>query len=101
MNNAAYVVIVYAVLVIVGGVIGYLKAQSKPSLIAGGASGLLLLACGVLMLKGVAAGGYLALLISLVLLVMFTNRYSAKRAFMPAGLMVVLSLLAAAVLIGT
>lgn len=101
MNAAPYVIIVYGLLVIVGGVIGYTKAKSQASLISGGISGILLVISGVLMFKGIAAASYFALLISLTLLVVFTQRFSAKRAFMPAGLMLILSLLASVVLIST
>lgn len=92
-------IIVYAALLEIGGLIGYVKAKSKASLIAGGVSGGLLLTCGVLLFMGHATAIYAALVITLALLVMFTIRFSKKRAFMPTGLMLVLSLVMAVVLI--
>ena len=94
-----YAVLVYGVFVVLGGIIGYLQAQSKPSLIAGGISGLLLVGSGLLMIKGLFAGTIAALVITLALTIMFSQRYAAKRKFMPAGLMLVLSTLMAVLLI--
>lgn len=99
MNITAYAVLIYGILVIIGGLIGYFQAKSKASLIAGGISGALLLVCGALMLQNFAAGTYLALLISVALTAIFGKRFAGKRAFMPAGLMLVLSLLMAIVLL--
>lgn len=94
MHIAAYIVTVYAVLVAVGGLIGYLKAKSLPSLIAGILSFLALLAAAHGMRTGEAWGMPLAIALALFLLVFFSLRYvkSSPRAFMPGGLMAILSL---------
>ena len=94
MHIAAYIVTVYAVLVVVGGLIGYLKAKSLPSLIAGTLSFLALLAAAHGMRTGEAWGMPLAIALALFLLVFFSLRYvkSSPRAFMPGGLMAILSL---------
>lgn len=88
-----YAVIIYGILVFTGGLIGYLQAKSKASLIAGGASGAILMAIGWLMLQGVAAAPYAALLTAIALAALFGKRFAEKKKFMPAGLMLVLSLL--------
>ena len=96
MQTVSILVYVYAVLVGVGGLIGYRKAKSLPSLIMGSLSFLLLLAAGYGLGAGKSWGEPLALVLALALLVFFSIRYakSSPRAFMPGGLMAILSLLA-------
>ena len=94
MNSTALIVYVYAVLVIFGGIFGFVKAGSRPSLIAGVLGGLLLLVCGYSISQGQAWGLSVALGLITVLLVFFIARYARTRAFMPGGLMAMLSFLA-------
>ena len=94
MNTPALIVIVYALLVMVGGVLGFVKAGSRPSLIAGLLGGLTLLTAGWGISQGWVWGLPMALAVMLGLLVFFAVRYARTRAFMPGGLMAILSLLA-------
>lgn len=94
MNTPASIVTVYAILVLVGGVFGYVKAKSLPSLIAGILGGLALLAAGWGVERGQSWGLPLALVLILALMVFFAARYARTRALMPGGLMAILSLLA-------
>ncbi len=94
MNPAAIIVCVYAVLVSVGGIMGYVKARSLPSLLAGEVGFLALFAAGFGVAKGYSWGLPLALALIVGLLVFFVSRYVRTRAFMPGGLMSILSLLA-------
>lgn len=98
MQTAAYIVSVYAVLVGCGGFAGYRRAKSLPSLVMGFVSGLALLLAAYGLRTGQAWGLPLALALTLFLLVFFSLRYvkSSPRAFMPGGLMALLSLLALA-----
>lgn len=99
MHPASLIVYIYAVLVSIGGVIGFVKAGSRPSLIAGILGGLALLAAGYgISLPGSVWGLPGALILIAMLLVFFTVRYlrGTPRAFMPGGLMAILSLLALA-----
>lgn len=79
--------IAYGVLAIVGGIIGYVQAQSKASLISGSVSGLLLILAGVMQLQGQQAGLILATVVTAVLVIVFAIRLIKTRKFMPAGLM--------------
>lgn len=79
--------IAYGILAIVGGIIGYVQAQSKASLISGSVSGLLLIIAGVMQLQGQQAGLILATVVTAVLVVVFAIRLIKTRKFMPAGLM--------------
>jgi len=87
-------ILVYGTIVFAGGLIGYLKAGSKPSLVAGSVSAALLAGAfwmarsnGVVALA-IAAG--IAGLLSAV----FLMRFLKTRSFMPSGMMLVLSLAA-------
>lgn len=94
MASTTLIVIVYAALVIVGGVIGFVKAGSRPSLIGGLVGGLGLLTAAWGMGRNQAWGLQVALVLTLALLVFFSVRYVRTRAFMPGGLMAILSLFA-------
>lgn len=83
----------YAALLAVGGVIGYTKAGSKASLIAGLGSAVGAVVALVLSLQNFSLGMGLACLLAIHLAVLFGYRFAAKtRKFMPAGLLAVLSL---------
>jgi len=96
MHTASLVVYVYAALVMLGGVIGYVKARSLPSILGGDVGAVLLAVAGYGMGRGQAWGLPLAVVLILGLLVFFGLRYARLRAFMPGGLMAILSLLALA-----
>jgi uncharacterized membrane protein (UPF0136 family) len=90
---------IYAVLLGVGGLIGYLKAGSRPSLIAGSISALVALVALGLSLKYKNYGIVLGLLLSISLFILFGYRYAVKtQKFMPSGLLAVVSLVVLAVM---
>ena len=85
---------IFGVLTILGGVIGFVKAQSKASLIAGGVSGALILLAAWLVMSGQAqAGLILGLVISAVLEMRFLPAFLKTKKPMPAGMMAVLSMI--------
>jgi len=85
-----YTLIVLAVLVIAGGIMGFKKAGSKASLISGVISGALLAACFgfSFVQQGPALIGSLVLMVALD--AVFAIRLAKTKKFMPAGLMLVL-----------
>jgi|SRR5271166_6230178 len=89
----------YAVLLALGGLIGYLKAGSRPSLIAGSISAVTaLLAMGLIAGKS-RLGVPLGIVLAIALLVLFGYRYAVKtRKFMPSGLLAIISLVVLAVM---
>ena len=93
MAASAIIIYIYAALVILGGLFGFLKAKSLPSLIMGGVGGLALIAAGYALGHGLTWGLPLALVLSAGLLVFFGMRFIRTRAFMPGGFMAILSLL--------
>lgn len=92
MNVPAVTSLVYGALVFAGGWMGYSKAGSRPSLVSGAASGILLLVAAFLSFGGHAAGDRLGMVVAFVLLAFFAYRFARGRKFMPAGLMVLASL---------
>ncbi|MDX2227998.1 MAG: TMEM14 family protein [Leptolyngbyaceae cyanobacterium bins.349] len=91
---APWLLLLYAILVIAGGVMGYVKAQSKPSLISGLISGVaLLIAWAIALFQNYNAGMTLATLFAIALLLVFAIRFRKTNKFMPAGLMAILSLI--------
>lgn len=90
---------VYAVLLAVGGVVGYAKAKSQASLIAGLVSAVMALACVGLILLGQSAGWYLGILLAGLLLGFFGTRFARTRKVMPGGMMTAVSFLVLAILV--
>jgi uncharacterized membrane protein (UPF0136 family) len=95
MENTAIEVWVYGVIMILGGIGGFVRVGSKASLISGVGFGLVLLVSGLGVWQGSQSCLVAAEVIALLLLVLFAIRYAKKRRFMPAGMLAVLSLVAA------
>jgi uncharacterized membrane protein (UPF0136 family) len=85
--------IVFGLLTIVGGVIGYVKANSTASIIAGSISGILLLGAAFLLADHLALGLAVAALVSILLAGRFIPAFVRTGQLMPAGLMSVLSVI--------
>ena len=79
----------FGLVAIVGGAMGYARARSKASLIAGSVSGALLIIAGLL--SPGLPGLILALVVSVLLLIHFGRSYATKKKPMPAIPMIVLS----------
>jgi uncharacterized membrane protein (UPF0136 family) len=85
--------IVFGILAIAGGIVGYVKAGSVASIIAGSISGVLLLVAAWLMPDRQAAGLIVALVVSVLLAGQFVPKFFSTHKVMPAGLMSVLSVI--------
>ena len=90
--TALYEGLVYGILLIVGGVVGYSKARSRPSLYAGFTSGAIAL---IFTYFGLRGHDLLALFLlaaeAILLAAFFYTRFNKTGKFMPAGLMTVIS----------
>lgn len=85
---------VFGALTIVGGIMGYVKAGSPASIIAGGIAGVLLLVSGYLIGAGkVQAGLILGIVLSLALAGRFLPAFLSTQKIMPAGLIAILSII--------
>ena len=85
--------IIFGLLTIVGGVIGYAKAGSVASIVAGSTFGILLLVAAFMLPSNVAVGLGLALLISIALAYRFVPAFMASGKVIPDALMSVLSVI--------
>ena len=85
--------IIFGLLTILGGVIGYVKAGSTASIIAGSISGILLLIAAWVLPGNLVLGLALAAVISIALAGRFIPAFIKTGHLMPAGLMSVLSVI--------
>ncbi len=85
--------IIFGLLTIVGGVIGYVRAGSMASIIAGSISGILLLVAAFLLPGNVVAGLAIAAVVSVLLAGRFVPAFMKTGGFMPAGMMSILSVI--------
>jgi uncharacterized membrane protein (UPF0136 family) len=91
--------IIFGLLTIVGGVIGYLKAGSTASIVAGGISGVALIVAAYLLPGNVALGLVIAGVVSIALAGKFIPDFMRTGKVMPAGLMAILSVIGVVVAI--
>jgi len=90
---------IYGVLLAVGALIGYFKAGSRPSLIAGSISSIAAFTALGLSINSSRWGIALGLILSISLFVLFGYRYAVKTGkFMPSGFLAVISLVVLAVM---
>lgn len=85
---------IYIVLLVVGGLIGFMKAGSKVSLITSSIFAALLVLCTIPGLFQPGVRQMIVDVIMAVLLVVFTIRLTKTKKFMPSGLLLVLTLAA-------
>jgi uncharacterized membrane protein (UPF0136 family) len=91
LNVLQAVFVIYAFLLLIGGYIGFAKAGSRPSLIAGILSGFAALMAVYLTTKSPGLGLGTGAAMALLLAGFFAYRFLKTRKFMPAGLLAVLS----------
>jgi len=87
---------IYIILLLVGGVIGFLKAGSKVSLITSSIAAAILILATLPGVLTVASRRNLADVIMAVLLVVFAIRLAKTKKFMPSGMLLVITLAALA-----
>jgi uncharacterized membrane protein (UPF0136 family) len=85
--------ILFGVLTIAGGIVGYVKAGSVASIVAGSITGVLLLVAAFLLPEHRAAGLATALVVSLLLAAQFVPKFLQTGRMMPAGMMSILSVI--------
>ncbi len=85
--------ILFGVLTIAGGIVGYVKAGSVASIIAGSITGVLLLVAAFLLPEHRGLGLATALVISLLLAGQFVPKFLQTGRMMPAGMMSILSVI--------
>jgi uncharacterized membrane protein (UPF0136 family) len=95
MNRAlkknGYFLLIYAILVFSGGLMGFVLKKSTPSLLAGGIFGLGLLFSSVLHFVFRKGGVILAFILLFLLELFFSYRFIRTGAFFPSGLMLALN----------
>ena len=93
IGTAAFYLIFFGIATIGGGVMGFVKAKSKASLIAGSISGILLVVGGLLARQGNTKGLILGAIVSVLLLGRFGAVFAKSRVMVPAGIMCLLSVI--------
>ena len=99
MTLGPIVLLIYAILMLAGGVLGYLKAGSRPSLIAGGTSGILLLVAYAVTFRDMGLGLWIGAVIAGLLCVVTGMRWVKSKKMMPSGMLAIISLLSLALLL--
>jgi uncharacterized membrane protein (UPF0136 family) len=100
MRTVALYEMLFGMLTLVGGIIGYVTASSVPSLVAGIVAGMILILAALKLQKGAMSGLYTCLIVTLLLLGEFGRKFFFLDAkFMPAGLMSILAIISLLLLV--
>lgn len=87
MNLAILATVAYGLLSGLGGIWGYLKSRSKPSLISGCLSGILLLVAAGMQSRGYNAGLLMSRIVIILLIAVFAVRLVKTGKLTPSGIM--------------
>jgi len=93
--TVTWIFYIYAILLVLGGVLGFAKAKSKPSLISGLVTGVISFLIGLFSLKNMGAALTLGVLLGSGLGIFFSRRYAITQKPMPALFMAIMSFLVA------
>ena len=99
MNPLIYTLIIYSLLLNLGGVIGFTKAGSSVSLIMGTLFGFAILGSALALVKQIRYAKAISLALSSTLLAVFVVRFIKTGAWMPAGMMTLASLIVVSLII--
>jgi uncharacterized membrane protein (UPF0136 family) len=100
MRTVALYEMLFGVMTVVGGIIGFAVAASVVSLIAGLVAGIILVGAALKMQKGSRTGLYVCLVVSILLLARFAMVFFTPAGdFFPAGLMSILSFISLLLLV--
>lgn len=91
MKWQCIVVVVYAVFILLGGIMGYVKSHSHASLIAGSVTGVILLVSAIGIYNARTWGLILAFVVTSFLTFLFGYRYYNAQVLFPSGVMTILS----------
>lgn len=86
--------IIYGLLSGLGGIWGYVKSKSKPSLISGCISGILLFIAAGMQIREDSTGLTISKIVVLLLVAVFTIRLIKTAKFMPSGIMLIAGIIA-------
>jgi uncharacterized membrane protein (UPF0136 family) len=92
-------VLALSIFMLAGGIMGFVRAKSKASLIAGVVSGILLAACFAVALSNAQTGLIGALVVSLLLDVVFGIRLQKTKKFMPSGMLLAVNVIVQIIII--
>jgi uncharacterized membrane protein (UPF0136 family) len=93
IGPAKFYFIIFGLLTIAGGIMGYVSKGSMPSIIAGSISGILLLAAAFFHPTHAAIGLAVAAIVSVLLAGRFVPAFIKTGSLMPAGMMSILSVI--------
>jgi uncharacterized membrane protein (UPF0136 family) len=93
MEAAKIYFVIFGALTIVGGIVGYVKAGSMASIVAGSITGVLLIVAAFLLPQHRAVGLATGFVISLLLAAQFVPKFIRTGRVMPAGMMSILSVI--------
>jgi len=101
MRTVALYEMLFGVLTLVGGIMGYVSAGSIISLSAGIVAGLIIIMSALSMQKGSRSAVWVEMIVSIALLAQFGRKFFFEEgtAFMPAGLMSILSIISLLLLV--
>lgn len=91
MKEKSIIIICYAVLILIGGIIGHVVANSLASLISSSVIACVLFGCAALVWKGNLAAYHATIFMAACLFAFFSYRFFLTYKIAPAGIMAIIS----------